>query len=213
MMSRKKELLTLMKIDNAWYKETQSKNNSDILYDNLELEALNCQQCILSESRNKVVFGKGDKKSKIFIIGEAPGKDEDLNGEPFIGRAGRLLTEILLSLKLERSDVYITNTIKCRPPQNRNPNTDEITSCSHFLDKEISIIKPEVIILLGKVAAETILDTSKSMTELRGKIHFYKNTRIPTLVFYHPAYLLRSPYEKRKVWDDILFMKREVNVS
>ena len=212
-MSRKKELLTLMNISNSWYVDTKHEARNDLIYENLELEATNCQQCILSKSRNKVVFGKGDKKSKIFIIGEAPGKDEDLNGEPFIGRAGKLLTEILLSIKLKRSDVYITNTIKCRPPDNRNPNTDEIESCSHFLDKEISLIAPEVIILLGKVAAETILNTSKSMADLRGKIHYYKDTEIPTLVFYHPAYLLRSPYEKRKVWDDILFMKREINVG
>ena len=213
MMSRKKELLTLMMIDTSWYKNSESIKDSDLEYYDLELEASSCEQCILSKSRNKVVFGKGDRKSKIFIIGEAPGKDEDLNGEPFIGRAGKLLTEILLSIQLERSDVYITNTIKCRPPENRNPNSDEIESCSHFLDKEINLISPEVIILLGKVAAETVLHSSKSMAELRGKIHYYKNTKIPTLVFYHPAYLLRSPYEKRKVWDDILFMKREVNVS
>ena len=122
MISRKKELLTLMNIDINWYKEVEPSVNNDLNYHNLELEASNCEQCILSKSRNKVVFGKGDKKSKIFIIGEAPGKDEDLNGEPFIGRAGKLLTEILLSIQLERSDVYITNTIKCRPPENRNPN-------------------------------------------------------------------------------------------
>ncbi len=213
-MSRKKELLELMNIQCDWYKEKKSAHTDfDINYEKLELEAHNCQQCILSESRNRVVFGKGDKKSKIFIIGEAPGRDEDLNGEPFIGRAGKLLTEILLSIQLKRSDVYITNTIKCRPPDNRNPNSHEIISCSHFLDNEIRIINPEVIILLGKVAAGTILNTTESMANLRGKIHFYKNTDIPTLVFYHPAYLLRSPYEKRKVWDDILFMKRSVNVS
>ena len=213
MISRKKELLTLMNVNNSWYKESNSEHCNSLTYDDLQLEATNCQECILSKSRNKVVFGQGDKKSKIFIIGEAPGKDEDLNGQPFIGRAGKLLTEILLSIKLKRSDVYITNTIKCRPPENRNPNSNEIASCSHFLDKEIDLIAPEVIILLGKVAAETVLNTSKPMADLRGKIHYYKNTKIPTLVFYHPAYLLRSPYEKRKVWEDILFMKREINVG
>ncbi len=212
-MLRKKELLRLMNIDISWYKNNVPLNNNDLRYRDLELEATNCDQCILSESRNKVVFGKGDKKSKIFIIGEAPGKDEDLNGEPFIGRAGKLLTEILQSIQLQRSDVYITNTIKCRPPENRNPNSDEISSCSHFLDKEIELISPKVIILLGRVAAETILNTTKSMSELRGKIHYYKDTKIPTLVFYHPAYLLRSPYKKREVWEDILYMKREIHVS
>lgn len=212
-MSRKKELLTLMNIDTSWLKYSNINQNAQPHYEDLKLEANNCQKCILAETRNKVVFGKGNQNSDILIIGEAPGKDEDLSGEPFIGRAGKLLTEILLSIKLTRDDVYITNTVKCRPPENRNPNSDEINSCANFLDQQINIICPKVIILLGKVAAERILNSSEPMASLRGKVHYYKDTNIPTLVFYHPAYLLRSPSEKKKVWDDILFMRERINVS
>lgn len=212
-MSRKKELLTLMNIDTSWFVDKPSYNVQQASFDDIKLEASNCQKCILSETRSNVVFGKGNQNAKILIIGEAPGKDEDLKGEPFIGRAGKLLTEILFSIKLNREDVYITNTVKCRPPENRNPSAEEISSCGHFLDKQINIISPSIIILLGKVAAERILNTSEPMSSLRGKVHYYKDSNIPTLVFYHPAYLLRSPSEKSKVWDDILFMKGITSVS
>ncbi len=212
-MSRKKELLTLMNIDTSWFVDKPSYNAQQASFDDIKLEASNCQKCILSETRSNVVFGKGNQNAKILIIGEAPGKDEDLKGEPFIGRAGKLLTEILFSIKLNREDVYITNTVKCRPPENRNPSAEEISSCEHFLDKQINIISPSIIILLGKVAAERILNTSEPMSSLRGKVHYYKDSNIPTLVFYHPAYLLRSPSEKSKVWDDILFMKGITSVS
>ena len=213
MMSRKKELLTLMNIDTSWLK-TKNNTNYDLQsFSELQLEANNCQKCQLANARNNVVFGKGNEKADILIIGEAPGKEEDLIGEPFIGRAGKLLTEILFSMNLSRNDVYITNTVKCRPPENRNPNSTEISSCAHFLDKQISLISPKVIILLGKIAAERILNSSEPMAKLRSSIHYYKETNIPTLVFYHPAYLLRSPSEKKKVWDDILFMRENINVS
>ena len=206
-MSRKHELLNLMNIDTSWIKNMSDVKMNLSNLNNLELEAKNCHACALSNTRNNVVFGKGNQKAKILIIGEAPGKDEDSSGEPFVGRAGKLLNEILFSMKLSRDNVYITNTIKCRPPENRNPNSDEINSCSRFLDREISLISPNIIILLGKVAAERLMNTSETMSSLRGKVHFYKNTDIPMLVFYHPAYLLRSPSEKSKVWDDILLMK------
>ena len=206
-MSRKHELLDLMNIDTSWIKKIPSLNmNLSNLY-KLELEAKNCHACSLSNTRNNVVFGKGSQKAKILIIGEAPGKDEDLSGEPFVGRAGKLLNEILFSMKLSRDNIYITNTVKCRPPENRNPNRDEINSCSRFMDSQISLISPNIIILLGKVAAERLMNTSEPMSSLRGKVHYYKNTDIPMLVFYHPAYLLRSPSEKSKVWNDILLMK------
>ena len=212
-MSRKKELLTLMNIDVSWLKDNTSRINEQISLDDLKLEANNCHQCVLSKTRNKVVFGKGNKNSNILIIGEAPGKEEDLTAEPFVGRAGKLLTVILLSIKLKRDDVYITNTVKCRPPENRNPSSDEIESCASYLDHQINLISPKVIILLGKIAAERILNSSEPMASLRKKIYYYKDTKIPTLVFYHPAYLLRSPGEKKKVWEDILFMRENINVS
>jgi DNA polymerase len=212
-MSRKKELLTLMNIDVSWLKDDISGISEKTSLDDLNLEANNCHQCVLAKTRNKVVFGKGNKNSNILIIGEAPGKEEDLTAEPFVGRAGKLLTEILLSIKLKRDDVYITNTVKCRPPENRNPSSDEIESCASYLDHQINLISPKVIILLGKIAAERILNSSEPMTSLRKKIYYYKDTKIPTLVFYHPAYLLRSPGEKKKVWEDILFMRENINVS
>ena len=212
-MSRKKELLTLMNIDVSWLKYDTSRINEQTSFNDLMLQANNCHQCVLAKTRNKVVFGKGNKNSNILIIGEAPGKEEDLTAEPFVGRAGKLLTEILLSIKLKRDDVYITNTVKCRPPENRNPSSNEIESCASYLDQQISLISPKVIILLGKVAAERILNSSEPMVSLRKKIHYYKDTKIPTLVFYHPAYLLRSPGEKKKVWEDILFMRENINVS
>ena len=212
-MSRKKELLTLMNIDVSWLKDDTSGINEQTSLDDLKFEANNCHQCLLAETRNKVVFGKGNKNSNILIIGEAPGKEEDLTSEPFVGRAGKLLTEILLSIKLTRDDVYITNTVKCRPPENRNPSSDEIESCASYLDQQINLISPKVIILLGKIAAERILNSSEPMASLRKKIYYYKDTKIPTLVFYHPAYLLRSPGEKKKVWEDILFMRENINVS
>ena len=210
-MSRKKELLTIMNIDVSWFND--AIKNDYLSLNDLMLNVKNCQECELAKTRNKVVFGKGNDNSEILIIGEAPGKEEDLTAEPFVGRAGKLLTEILLSIKLTRDDVYITNTVKCRPPENRNPNNDEIESCASYLDQQIELISPKVIILLGKVAAERILHSSEPMASLRKKIHFYKNTNIPTLVFYHPAYLLRSPSEKSKVWDDILFMREHINVG
>lgn len=213
MMSRKKELLALLNIDTSWLKTKNKTQNSQQCLNELNLEASNCQKCQLAQDRSNVVFGKGNEKANILIIGEAPGKEEDIKGEPFIGRAGKLLTEILFSINLSRDDVYITNTVKCRPPENRNPNSSEISSCAHFLDKQISLISPKVIILLGKIAAERILNTSEPMGTLRAKIHYYKDTNIPTLVFYHPAYLLRSPGEKKKVWEDILFMRENINVS
>jgi DNA polymerase len=212
-MSRKKELLALLNIDTSWLKTKNKTQNSQQCLNELNLEASNCQKCQLAQDRSNVVFGKGNEKANILIIGEAPGKEEDIKGEPFIGRAGKLLTEILFSINLSRDDVYITNTVKCRPPENRNPNSSEISSCAHFLDKQISLISPKVIILLGKIAAERILNTSEPMGTLRAKIHYYKETNIPTLVFYHPAYLLRSPGEKKKVWEDILFMRENINVS
>ena len=206
-MSRKHELLNLMNIDTSWMKNIPNGKMNSLSFNSLELEAKNCDACSLSNTRNNVVFGKGDQKAKVLIIGEAPGKDEDLSGEPFVGRAGKLLNEILFSMKLSRDNVYITNTVKCRPPENRNPNSDEINSCSRFLEGQISLISPSIIILLGKVAAERLMNTSEPMSFLRGKVHYYKNTDIPMLVFYHPAYLLRSPSEKSKVWDDILLMR------
>ena len=212
-MSRKLELLKLMNIDTSWMKEENHNIANYPNLDDLKSKANNCRKCQLSKERTKVVFGSGNHDASVLLIGEAPGREEDMNGEPFIGRAGKLLTEILFSVKLSRKNVYITNTVKCRPPENRNPNHDEIDACSTYLDQQINLISPSVIVLLGKIAAESLMSTSEPMSSLRGKVHLYKDTQIPMLVFYHPAYLLRSPGEKSKVWDDLLLLKKLIHVS
>ena len=166
-----------------------------------------CKKCDLSLSRTNAVFGTGNNNAEIMIIGEAPGKDEDLKGVPFIGRAGKLLTEFLDSINLKRDSIFITNTVKCRPPENRNPEPQEINACSHYLDMQIKIIQPKVIILLGKIAANRMLNKNKSISELRGKKFFLKNYSIPIIVFYHPAYILRRPSQKPKVWQDLKFLQ------
>ena len=212
-MSRKLELLELMNIDTSWMKNHNHNIDNSPSLDDLKTKASDCRKCQLFKERTKVVFGSGSHDASVLFVGEAPGREEDLNGEPFIGRAGKLLTEILFSVKLSRRDVYITNTVKCRPPENRNPDDDEINACSTYLDQQINLISPSVIVLLGKIAAEALMSTSEPMSSLRGKVHLYKDTQIPMLVFYHPAYLLRSPGEKSKVWDDLLLLKKLINVS
>lgn len=167
----------------------------------IESEALVCTACPLSEGRKHVVFGVGAHKARLMFIGEGPGRDEDLQGEPFVGRAGKLLNDIIDAMKLRREDVYIANAVKCRPPNNRNPEADELAACRHFLLRQVSVIKPDVIILLGLVAVQTILQVKAPLGRLRGRFHDWNG--IPVMCTYHPAYLLRNPGEKGKVWADI----------
>jgi DNA polymerase len=171
------------------------------------LEALreaigDCQRCKLAPHRTNLVFGVGNPKARLMFVGEGPGADEDARGEPFVGRAGQLLTEIITKgMRLRRADVYIANVIKCRPPGNRNPEPDEVDACEPFLLRQVDLIKPEVIVALGKFAAQTLLRTRAPITQLRGRWFDYRGIRLmPT---FHPAYLLRNPAEKRVVWQDI----------
>ena len=200
-----------MGLDLSWIKNlnnsahnNRAKNESSL--DSLRIAVSSCQRCDLFQTRDKTVFGNGHDNSKIMIIGEAPGKDEDLEGEPFVGRAGKLLDEILLSIGIDRESVYVTNTVKCRPPDNRNPKNDEIESCSDYLDAQIDTIKPSIIILLGKVAANRLLRMDEAMQNLRNKVFFHKKSDTPMIVFYHPAYILRSPLQKKNVWQDLKFL-------
>ena len=207
-MSKIFDYFSDMEIDISWYKK---KRNNFSEPTNTNLQTLNtiiknCKKCKLHETRINTVFGDGSTNAKVMIIGEAPGKDEDISGKPFVGRAGKLLTEILSSINLERKDIFITNTVKCRPPENRNPHDDEIKSCSGYLDEQIKLINPKVIVLLGKIAANRILNIDEPISNLRGKKYFIKENNIPIIVFYHPAYLLRSPLQKSKVWEDLKFM-------
>jgi len=174
--------------------------------DQLHTEIEKCQLCSLGKTRNKLVYGTGNANAKLVFVGEAPGKDEDMQGEPFVGRAGKLLTKIIESINLKREDVYICNIIKCRPPENRNPLPEEIEACEPFLIKQLEIIKPTVICALGKFAAQTLLKTEVPISALRGSFHDYHG--IPVMPTYHPAYLLRNPKMKRAVWEDIQLVER-----
>jgi len=161
-----------------------------------------CRRCSLSLTRNHLVFGQGSPEAELMFVGEAPGRDEDMQGVPFVGRAGQLLTKIIAAMGKTREQIYIANILKCRPPENRNPNPDEIRVCSPFLKRQIVAIRPKVVCALGTFAAQTMLNTDTSIGKLRGRPHPLDETcvLIPT---YHPAYLLRSPGKKREVWDDM----------
>jgi len=161
-----------------------------------------CRRCSLSLTRNHLVFGQGSPEAELMFVGEAPGRDEDMQGVPFVGRAGQLLTKIIAAMGKTREQIYIANILKCRPPENRNPNPDEIKVCSPFLKRQIAAIRPKVVCALGTFAAQTMLNTDTSIGKLRGRPHPLDKTcvLIPT---YHPAYLLRSPGKKREVWDDM----------
>jgi DNA polymerase len=160
-----------------------------------------CKRCKLHRTRRTIVFGEGNEKATLMFIGEGPGYDEDVQGRPFVGKAGQLLTKIIQSINLSREEVYIANIIKCRPPQNRNPELDEIQSCHPFLMKQISVIQPKIICALGTFSAQTLLKTDTKITALRGK--FFDLEGIKVIPTYHPAFLLRNPERKREVWEDM----------
>jgi uracil-DNA glycosylase family 4 len=169
----------------------------------------NCQACSLHQTRTQTVFGVGNKQAKLMIIGEAPGFHEDQQGEPFVGRAGQLLTAMIKSIGFERSDVYIANILKCRPPNNRDPAMDEVAKCTPFLDQQIALLKPTLLLAVGRIASHYLLNTKSSLESLRNKIHRYGE--IPLIVTYHPAYLLRSPGDKKKAYMDLLFTLKQMN--
>ncbi|HEX4382785.1 MAG TPA: uracil-DNA glycosylase [Myxococcales bacterium] len=160
-----------------------------------------CTRCKLHKGRHNIVFGVGDARARLMFVGEAPGEDEDLKGEPFVGRAGQLLTKMIEAMGLSREKVYICNTVKCRPPNNRNPEPDELETCEPFLKAQLAAVKPEVIVTLGKFAAQALLREDTAISRLRGVWKQYEG--IPLMPTFHPAYLLRSPGEKGKVWDDL----------
>ena len=170
----------------------------------------NCTLCAeLAAARRSVVFGAGNGKAKLMFVGEAPGREEDEQGLPFVGAAGQLLTKIIESIGLTRRQVFIANTLKCRPPGNRPPQPEEILNCRPFLERQIELIRPEIICALGTFAAQTLLKTGSPVSRLRGRFHSYKNG-IRILCTFHPAYLLRNPEEKRKVWEDMKMIKKEL---
>lgn len=176
----------------------------------LKASVLDCQACRLHEGRRQVVFGTGNPEADLVFVGEAPGHEEDVQGEPFVGRAGQLLTRIIQAIGLTREDVYILNVIKCRPPQNRNPLPDEVAACRPVIDKQLACLKPRIICALGTFAAQALLRSDERISRLRGRFHQMGDILVrPT---FHPAYLLRNPQEKRKVWQDMQEIQRELGL-
>jgi len=180
-----------------------SRRNAENDWTELKHEVAACHACQLCETRTQTVFGVGNHHADWMLIGEAPGQNEDLQGEPFVGRAGQLLTEMLRAIGLQREQVFIANMLKCRPPNNRDPQAEEIAACHHFLLRQIELVKPKIILAVGRVAAQNLLNTQQSLAKLRGIEHRLEN--YPLVVVHHPAYLLRSLTEKAKAWDDLQF--------
>ncbi len=167
----------------------------------LEEEVRACRRCRLYQERKQTVFARGDPRAALMFIGEAPGREEDLQGLAFVGPAGKLLDKMIFAMGLKRDEVYIINIIKCRPPNNREPRADEVEACFPYLERQIDLVRPQVICTLGRPAANALLGTSRSMGDLRGKWHSYRG--VPLLPTYHSAYLLRSPGQKKKAWEDL----------
>jgi len=174
-------------------------------------EAAGCTACRLAQGRNRVVFGSGDPDAELMFIGEGPGAEEDRQGLPFVGRAGELLTKIIQAIDLGREQVYIANIVKCRPPGNRDPEADEAAACRGFLDRQIELVQPRVIVALGRIAAQSLLGTDTPISKLRGQ--WYTVQGIPTMVTFHPAALLRNPALKRPTWDDMQKVRDRLRAS
>jgi uracil-DNA glycosylase len=166
-----------------------------------------CTRCALSTTRTQTVFGAGNHQAQWLIVGEAPGAEEDRQGEPFVGRAGQLLTSMLRAVGLAREQVYIANVLKCRPPGNRDPNPGEAAECLPYLEQQIALLKPKIMLAVGRIAAQNLLRTDKTLGSLRQQVHRFGVSQVPLIVTYHPAYLLRSPGDKRKSWEDLKFAR------
>jgi uracil-DNA glycosylase len=182
-----------------------------VTLDSVREEIGDCTRCKLHKGRTNLVFGVGSPKARLMFVGEAPGEDEDKKGEPFVGKAGQLLTKMIEAMGIRREDVYICNTVKCRPPNNRNPEPDELASCEPFLKGQLAAVEPEVIVTLGKFAAQALLREATPITRLRGNWREYEG--IPVMPTFHPAYLLRSPQEKGKVWDDLQQVMKKLGLE
>jgi DNA polymerase len=199
-----------------WVPRDQAEPEADVISATLESDGMDwsalrdsvaaCTRCALHESRTQTVFGVGSPDADWMIIGEAPGAEEDRRGEPFVGRAGKLLDEMLRAVGQQRESVFIANILKCRPPNNRDPRPEESSQCRAYLERQIELVQPKIILAVGRIAAHLLLDTDTPVGRLRGSIHQLGDT--PLIVTYHPAYLLRSPSQKRKSWDDLCLARR-----
>ena len=204
-MSRREEMLAEMGLAPVW----RLKNRETKGWIPLRATVSGCTKCALHQTRTQTVFGVGDENADWMLIGEAPGAEEDRLGNPFVGQAGKLLDSMLAAIGLSRQkNVYIANVLKCRPPGNRNPSPEEVEQCSPHLLQQIELVKPKLILAMGRFAAQTLLATDASIASLRGKVHRYAG--VPLIVTYHPAYLLRNLPDKAKAWEDLLFARRTV---
>jgi len=219
-MSRRDEVLAEMGLAPIWrLREARPASAAEVpaaeisppkTWIELKSAVSGCVQCGLHQSRTQTVFGVGDEQADWMLVGEAPGAEEDRLGDPFVGQAGKLLDNMLAAIGLSRQkNVYIANVLKCRPPGNRNPEPDEVAKCSPFLLEQIALVKPKLIVAMGRFAAQTLLATDASIASLRGRVFRYAG--VPTVVTYHPAYLLRNLPDKAKAWQDLVFARRTMN--
>ena len=177
-------------------------------WDTVGGEVAGCLRCPLHQTRTSTVFGVGNRQADWLVVGEAPGAEEDRQGEPFVGRAGGLLNSMLRGIGLAREQVFIANVLKCRPPGNRDPKPEEVEQCLPYLERQIGLLQPKIMLAVGRIAAQNLLATDTPIGKLRGHVHRFGSAGIPLVVTYHPAYLLRSPTEKRKAWEDLKFARR-----
>lgn len=183
---------------------------SDAVWERLREQVAACTRCALCGSRTQTVFGVGSRRAQLLVIGEAPGAEEDRRGEPFVGRAGQLLNSMLRAIGCARQDVYIANVLKCRPPGNRDPTPTEVAACLPYLQRQIDLLAPGLILVVGRIAAQNLLATEVPIARLRGSVHRFGSSGIPLVVTYHPAYLLRSPGEKRRAWADLKLARAQL---
>jgi DNA polymerase len=180
------------------------------VWETLRTQVSGCTRCELSQTRTQTVFGVGNRRAELMVIGEAPGAEEDRQGEPFVGRAGQLLNSMLRAIGHSRETLYIANVLKCRPPGNREPKPGEVACCLPYLQQQVDMIQPRLLVAVGRVAAQNLLATDTPLARLRGRVHRFGARATPLIVTYHPAYLLRSPTEKRKSWVDLKFIRAEL---
>lgn len=217
---QRRAYLQAMGID-VWVSQDELQVSEDVGAESIDVAAVaamdwdalrscvsQCTACELHQSRTQTVFGVGNPAADLLIVGEAPGAEEDRRGEPFVGRAGQLLDEMLRAIGMDRQQIFIANILKCRPPNNRDPKADEAAACRSYLQQQISLLRPKVILAVGKIAAQNLLGSSDPVGRMRGTIHRFEE--LPLIVTYHPAYLLRSPTQKRKSWTDLCVTKSEL---
>lgn len=207
MNDRQREYLTAMGIPVWELRHRQQATAQPDNWQDLQQAVATCTACALHCSRTQTVFGVGNQQAQLMIIGEAPGFYEDQQGEPFVGRAGQLLNAMLQAIQLERTQVYIANILKCRPPNNRDPQPDEVETCTPFLNRQIALLQPRLLLAVGRIAAHFLLNTKKPLSELRGKIHAYGSNHTPLIITYHPAYLLRNPRDKAATYRDLQWVQ------